>query len=51
MNMSLNPLDLDIVHTAMSYWTGALSEPVPIIDRDAMTLAVSRGAIVWDLRP
>ncbi len=51
MNLNLNALDLDIVQTAMSYWTGALSEPVPIIDRDDMALAVARGAIVWDLRP
>lgn len=51
LNLPLNPLDLDLVQTAMSYWTGALSEPVPIIDHDDMALAMARGAIVWDLRP
>lgn len=51
MNLNLNPLDLDLVQTAMSYWTGALSEPVQIIDRDEMARALARGAIVWDVRP
>lgn len=46
----MNPLDFDLVQTAMTYWTGALSEPVPIIDRDDMALAVARGAVVWDVR-
>jgi 3-mercaptopyruvate sulfurtransferase SseA len=35
----------------MSYWLGALSEPVLIIDRQAMAKAATEGAIVWDVRP
>jgi hypothetical protein len=50
-HLNLNPLDLDLVQTAMSYWTGALSEPVQIIDRHEMARALARGAIIWDVRP
>jgi hypothetical protein len=39
------------VQTAMSYWLGALSEPVLIIGRDEMARAAADGAIVWDVRP
>ncbi len=39
------------VQTAMSYWLGALSEPVLIIGRDEMTRAAADGAIIWDVRP
>lgn len=42
--------DFDFVHTAVSYWLGALSEPVLMIDDSEMQRAVSDGAIVWDVR-
>jgi len=41
---------LDFVHTALSYWHGALSEPVLIIGREEMQRAAAAGAIVWDVR-
>jgi 3-mercaptopyruvate sulfurtransferase SseA len=44
-------IDFGIMQTAMSYWLGALSEPVLIIDRQAMAKAAADGAIVWDVRP
>ena len=40
----------DIVHTAVSYWLGALSEPVLMISRDDMMQAARRGALIWDVR-
>lgn len=46
----MSGLDFEIVHTAVSYWLGALSEPVLMIGRDEMQRAVSQGAIVWDVR-
>lgn len=42
---------LDLVQTALSYWHGALSEPVLIIGREEMQRAAAAGAIVWDVRP
>jgi hypothetical protein len=39
------------VRTAMSYWLGALSEPVLIIGRDEMIRAAADGAVIWDVRP
>lgn len=44
-------IDFGIMQTAMSYWLGALSEPVLIIDRQAMAKAAADGAVVWDVRP
>jgi hypothetical protein len=41
---------LDLVHTALSYWHGSLSEPVLIIGREDMKRAVAAGAIIWDVR-
>lgn len=46
----MSGLNFEIVHTAVSYWLGALSEPVLMIGRDDMRRAVARGAIVWDVR-
>ena len=46
----MSGLNFEIVHAAVSYWLGALSEPVLMIDRDEMGRAVARGAIVWDVR-
>jgi rhodanese-related sulfurtransferase len=43
-------IDFGIMETAMSYWLGALSEPVLIIDREAMAKAAAEGAIIWDVR-
>jgi rhodanese-related sulfurtransferase len=40
----------DLMHTALSYWHGALSEPVLIIGREDMKRAAAGGAIVWDVR-
>ena len=44
-------MNLQIVQTAMSYWLGALSEPVLIIGRDDMAKAAADGAVIWDVRP
>jgi thiosulfate/3-mercaptopyruvate sulfurtransferase len=41
---------LDFVQTALSYWHGALSEPVLIIGREEMQRAAAAGAIIWDVR-
>ena len=47
----MSGLNFDFVQTAMSYWLGALSEPVLIIGRDEMARAAADGAVVWDVRP
>jgi 3-mercaptopyruvate sulfurtransferase SseA len=46
----MSGLNFDFMQTAVSYWMGALSEPVLMIDRADMALAAARGAIVWDVR-
>jgi rhodanese-related sulfurtransferase len=43
-------LGFDMVHTAVSYWLGALSEPVLMISREDMIRAAGRGALIWDVR-
>ncbi len=45
----MNGLSFEIVHQAMSYWHGALSEPVLMIDAEEAALAIAGGAILWDL--
>ena len=47
----MSGLSFDFVHTAVSYWLGALSEPVLIVDRGEMAQAAAAGAIIWDVRP
>lgn len=47
----MSGLSFDFLQTAVSYWMGALSEPVLMIDRADMAHAAERGAIVWDVRP
>ena len=46
----MNGLSFEIVHQAMSYWQGALSAPVLMINCEEAALAVTGGAIVWDVR-
>jgi rhodanese-related sulfurtransferase len=46
----MSGFNLDMVHTAVSYWLGALSEPVLMISRDDMIQAAGRGALIWDVR-
>lgn len=46
----MSGLNFEIVHTAVSYWLGALSEPVLMIGREEMERAVANGAVVWDVR-
>jgi 3-mercaptopyruvate sulfurtransferase SseA len=46
----MSGLNFEIVHTAVSYWLGALSEPVLIISRDEMKQAAAQGAVIWDVR-
>ena len=43
-------MNLQIVQTAMSYWLGALSEPVLIIARDDMAKAADKGMEIIDIR-
>ncbi|MBA3477008.1 MAG: hypothetical protein H0T52_01185 [Lautropia sp.] len=46
----MSGFSFDIVHTAVSYWQGALSEPVLIVGRNEMKQAAAQGALVWDVR-
>ena len=46
----MSGLSFEIVHTAVSYWLGALSEPVLIIGREEMKQAAAKGAVIWDVR-
>lgn len=38
------------VRSTMTYWFGALSEPVLMVSPAQMQVAVGNGAIVWDVR-
>ena len=38
------------VQTALSYWVGALSEPVLMITPQEMARARGEGAVIWDVR-
>lgn len=46
----MSGLSFEIVHTAVSYWLGALSEPVLIVGRKEMQQAAAQGAVIWDVR-
>ena len=46
----MSGLSFGIVNEAVSYWLGALSDPVPMIGPAEAMLAVANGAVIWDVR-
>ena len=46
----MSGLSFEIVHEAMAYWQGALSEPALMISGEEAALAVANGAVIWDVR-
>ncbi|MGE0801152.1 MAG: rhodanese-like domain-containing protein [Lautropia sp.] len=46
----MSALNWELVRSTVSYWLGALSEPVSMVSVAQMQEAAAAGAIVWDVR-
>lgn len=46
----MSGLNWGLVKSTVSYWLGALSEPVLMVTSDQMRTAATAGTIIWDVR-